>query len=230
MKALQKQYELRNKMFAKEQKIDISEYFKFIEQVRKRPNQYSIEIERPVMKKVIYEPFKDPFVIASNERHKLRLYNIINEPALPRLNNIYLEVKETLKHNKEKRREFYKREIDLENSKFVERIFNQKGRVDEIKGLNLSPRNIRYSNSLKVSKSKDYESDYSNFTKKQKKLILPDINGQRPRRDSEQLFQTEVSPNRIKKLTNNHPTENGEKMKDHNYNEILHHKQGHING
>lgn len=229
MKALQKQYELRNKMFAKEQKIDISEYFKFIDQVRTRPNQYSIEIERPVMKKVIYEPFKDPVVIASNKRHKLRLYNIINEPVLPKLNNIYLEVKETLKHNKEKRREFDKREIDIENSKFVERIFNQKGRIDEIKGLNISPKNIRYSN-LKISKSKDYESDYNNFSKKQKKLILPDINGQRPRRDSEKLFQTEVNSNHNNKLINNQPTENGEKMNDHNYNEISHHKQGHLNG
>ena len=225
MNSLQKQYELKTRMFSKDQKIDISEYFKFIEQVRTRPNQFSIQIEKPTMKRFIYEPFKDPSVIASNRRHKLRLYNIIEQPTLPKLNNVYLEVRETLKHNKDRSREFAEKALNIENSKFIDRIFNQRSRVDEIKGL-IKHRNV---NSIKSSKSKDYESDYRQFQKKQRELILPDINGQRERRNSEKLFQTEVNA-KNKNYINEQPTENGEKLKDHNYKDISHHKQGHING
>ena len=225
MNSLQKQYELKNRMFSKDQKIDISEYFKFIEQVRTRPNQFSIQIEKPTMKRFIYEPFKDPSVIASNRRHKLRLYNIIEQPTLPKLNNVYLEVRETLKHNKDRSREFAEKALNIENSKFIDRIFNQRSRVDEIKGL-IKHRNV---NSIKSSKSKDYESDYRQFQKKQRELILPDINGQRERRNSEKLFQTEVNA-KNKNYINEQPTKNGEKLKDHNYKDISHHKQGHING
>lgn len=225
MKALQKQYELKSKLFVNNniQKLDIIVYFKFLNQIRHRPNKYSILQEKSDNKRFIYEPFKDPNVIEANKKHKSKIYSIINEPVLPKLNNVYLEVRETIKNNKEKYREMAKRNLSVENSKFQDRLLNQKPRVEEI--LDFKRLNKRYSKLMKSSRTDHYDGEYRKYAGNSQDLILPSINGNKER-NSEKLFQTEINTNQHSVPEKNE--ENSEKLKEHKHDEISHQKQGHI--
>ena len=222
MKTIQKQYELKSRMFNNYKEIDPYDYFRYIDQIRTRPNQYSISTERNVIKKIIYEPYKDPNVIEANRRHKLNLYKIFKEPALPKLNNEYLEVREILKNNKDRYREIAERALSFENMKFQDRVFNQKPRIVE----NCFYRKIP--NLIKSSTNGDFESEYRKTLRKSNHLRLPAINKHKEGK-FERLFQTEV--NTTRDINENEQSgDNTINMKDHKYKDISHLKQGHIEG
>lgn len=219
MNYLQKLYDIKSQLFIKSRQIDASEYLYLIEQIHSRPNQYIIPQKKITFKRPIYEPFKDPFVIRENKKHKLRIFNILDAHSSPKLNYEYLEVRDKMRHNKEKQRELAERALSLENSKFQERVFSQRPRVDEYKNL----RTIN-DNDSDNSRNKDYENNY----KRKSNLVLPDIYEYKNKKPKK-ILKTDINSNR------DHPLkeqllENGEKMKDHNYAEISHHKQGHIQG
>ena len=224
MKSLQKLYELKSKALSKSLKIEADEYFKFIDRIRSRPNQYTIPQEKIQIKSSVYPPFKDPFIIEANKKNKSRIFSILDEPASPRLNYEYLEVRERMRNSREKYREIAEKSLSLENSKFQDRVFNQKPRIDEIKSLNLKKIKL-----MKSSMTKDYESDYRKYKRKARdnNLILPYINSHKKDK-SYKIFQTEVnSKNNSVTETN---IENGEKIKGHNYKDISHQRQGHLQG
>jgi len=223
MNSLQKQYELKSRMFINNnQKTEVTDYFKFIDQIRNRPSRYTTIPENITIKKVIYEPYKDPNVIEANKKYKLKLYTILQEPPLPKLNNVYLEVREKLRNSKEKYREIAERALSVENVKFHDRVFNQKPRVEEVNNYR------KIHKILKISKTREYESDVRKFAKKSHNLILPSINGHKEGK-SEKIFQTEVISN-SDHFENEQSADNSVNLKDHKYNEITHQKQGHING
>ena len=170
----------------------------------------------------IYQPYKDPNVIEANRRHKLNLYNKYKEPALPKLNNMYLEVREILKNNKDRYREIAERALSFENTKFQDRVFNQKPRIID----NYCYRKIP---NLKISsKNRDSESEYRKSLRKYSHLRLPTIN-QHKEEKYEKLFQTEV--NTTRDINENEQSgDNTINMKDHKYKDISHLKQGHMDG
>ena len=215
MESLQKLYEIKSRVF-KDMNLESAEYFKLIDQIRTRPNKYAIPQKKISMKRFIYEPFKDPLVIRENKKNKLRLYSIIEEPVSPRLNYEYLELRERMKNSREKCREIVERALSLENEKFQNRVFNQRPRIDEIKGLK-----IKW---IKNSKTKDYESDYRDFTKKSKDLFLPDINAHKETK-SDKIFKTEINTDNNSK--DEQYIENAQKMKDHKYKDISHQRPIH---
>jgi hypothetical protein len=222
MKTIQKQYELKSRLFNNSQEMDLNDYFRYIDLIRNRPNQYSIPTERNVIKKIIYQPYKDPNVIEANRRHKLNLYNKYKEPALPKLNNIYLEVREILKNNKDRYREIAERALSFENTKFQDRAFSQKPRIIE----NYYYRKIP--NLKKSSNNRDSESEYRKSSRKSSHLRLPSINKHKEEK-YEKLFQTEV--NTTRDINDNEQSgDNTINMKDHKYKDISHLKQGHIEG
>ena len=224
MKTIQKQYELKSRMLNNSQNIEITDYFRFLDEIRKRKNLYIIPQEKINIKRVICEPFKDPNVIDENKRLKERLYTIIDERPLPKLNIEYLEVRDRIKNSKEKYREIAQKGLSVENSRFQDRVFNQKPRIEEIRFLRKIHK--RHSKLMKNSKTENYEDDYKKYSKRIQNLILPNIYGHKDGK-SEKIFQTEVNTtNNISQ--NEQSLENAEKMKDHNYNEISHQKQGHI--
>ena len=131
MNAFRRQTEVKTRIFNNGHKIDTLDYLKYVDHIRKRRNQYSISPKKKHIRKLLYEPFKDPNVIKENRKYKLKIYNILDEPALPKLNNIYLEIREKLKINKEKLREIAERALSFENTKYMDRVFNQKSLIEE---------------------------------------------------------------------------------------------------
>ena len=93
MNARQKDYELRSRLFNSNNNQKISDYFRFIDQVKSRPNQYATGEDRSSLRRFIYAPYKDRNVIRENKRFKLKIYKMMEEPVLPRLNLEYLEVR-----------------------------------------------------------------------------------------------------------------------------------------
>ena len=226
----QKLYELKSHIFNYTQKSDISNYFKLLHQISTRKNQYSIPTEKIILKRVIYEPFKDPYVIESNKKHKLKIYSIIDEPTLPKINNMFFKVREKLRDNKERYRKIAERALSVENTKYQDKVLNQKPRVENSRHKNHNKKFTfsRYSRIIKDSnRTKEFELDYKKLYSKKSEEIqdvqLPDIN---KRGNAEKLFQTEID------INNNNEDEdeeqNGEKLKDHKHKEISHLKQGHI--
>jgi hypothetical protein len=208
------------------QKIGISQYFEYLYRIRSKPIQYSFPRENISIKKTIYEPFKDPFIIESNKKHKLKIYSILDEPPLPKLNYVYLDVRERLKNNKEIYKKIAERDLSVENSKYKENIFNQNSRIEEIRKYKKLPIHIvkKALKTMRNSKTKEFQVDYKKYFGKKKDLRLPDINNNKNTK-YEKLFQTEINTNSV-----NEPSiENSEKLKEHKYEEISHQKQGHLN-
>lgn len=219
MNARQKDYELRSRLFNIDSNQKVSDYFRFIEQVRTRPNQYTTGAERSSIKRFIYAPYKDPNVIRENKRFKLKIYKIIEEPVLPRLNLEYLEVREMLKNSRERQKEMAHRALSVENDYYKERLFgdnNSKGQVRR----------------LKNSKTKQFETDFLELLGKSSGVVLPPI--QRPSKNaiqrkekSEKIFQTEVNSNLNDSYNlDNDQSLNSAKMRDHKAKEITHKKRG----
>ena len=221
MNYLQKLYDIKSQLLIKNQKINASEYFYFIDQIHSRPNQYIIPQKKIYIKSSIYEPFKDPFIIRENKKHKLRIFNVLDSHSSPKLNYEYLEVRDNIRHYKEKQRELAEKSLSLENSKFKERVFNQRPRIEEYKSF----RTINY-NDNDNSRNKDYENNYKRYSRKSHNLILPDINEHKNKKPK--ILKTDINSNH--NSLKEQLLENGEKMKDHNYEEMSHHKQGHIYG
>lgn len=229
MNALQKLYEIKSRMINKNQNnsktIDASEYFKFLEEIRTRPNRYIIPQEKINIKANNYEPFKDPSVIKSNKRFKLKLNSIYEEPPLPKINIEYLEVREKNRRSKEKYREMAERALSEENSKYQDKVFNQKPRVEEIESCRLYTINNRRNKEIKTSRTKDYESDYRKYYGNYHNLVLPNINRHKDMKtENEKIFTTEV--NTDNNSLNDQYMENSEKMKDHKHDEYSHRKPG----
>lgn len=217
MNARQKDYELRSRLYNNNQKV--SDYFRFIDQVRTRPNQYTTGAERSSIKRFIYAPYKDPNVIRENKRFKLKIYKIIEEPVLPKLNIEYLEVREILRNSRERQNEMAQRALSVENDYYKERLF----------GNNRSKVEVRR---LKNSKTKQFERDFLELLGKSSGMVLPPIHRSnkhslKRREKSEKIFQTEVNSNlNDSDNLDNDQSLNSAKMKDHNAKEITHKKRG----
>ena len=219
MNARQKDYELRSRLFNINNNQKISDYFRFIDQVKSRPNQYTTGAERSSKRRFIYAPYKDPNVIRDNKRFKLKIYKIIEEPVLPRLNLEYLEVREILRNSRERQKEMAQRALSVENDYYKERLF----------GNNRSKVEVRR---LKNSKTKQFESDFLEFIGNPSGVVLPPIhrsskNSFKRKQKSEKIFQTEVNSNLndSDKLDNDQSL-NSAQMRDHQAKEITHKKRG----
>ena len=244
MNPIQKQYEFKSKIPTLFHKIEPEDYFRYLSIINTRKNQYLETQTKFNIKRNIYEPFKDPSIIEANRRLKLKIYSIIEEPPLPKINKEYLEVKETITRNKEKCREIAQRALSIENEKYKNEVFNQKPRVElfrKIKKLHINHNNSR-ANTISRTKRSENEKRYSE--KNTNDLILPKINRRREKKvkerekerekdeiieKTEKLFQTEVIPHNNNSV-DDQSIENTERLNEHKYEDISHQKQGHIYG
>jgi len=220
MKPRQKDYELRARLFNNNNNKKVSDYFRFIDQVKSRPNNYTTEQERSPKRRFIYAPYKDPNVIRENKRFKLKIYKIIEEPVLPRLNMEFLEVREILRNSRERRNEMAHRVLSVENNYYKEKVF----------GYNKSNVQVRR---LKNSKTKQFESDFLELMQNPSGVVLPPIHrstkkGMKRKEKSEKIFQTEVNSNLYDSddNLNNDQSLNSAKMRDHKSKENTHKKRG----
>ena len=219
MNARQKDYELRSRLFNSNNNQKISDYFRFIDQVKSRPNQYATGEDRSSLRRFIYAPYKDPNVKRENKRFKLKIYKMMEEPVLPRLNLEYLEVREILRNARERQNEIAQRALSVENDYYKERLF----------GHNRSKVEVRR---LKNSKTKQFERDFLEFMGNPSGVVLPPIhrsnkNSSKRKGNSEKIFQTEVNSNLndSDNLDNDQSLNSGQ-MRDHQAKEITHKKRG----
>ena len=226
MNNTQKQYELKSRMYINKT-FGQTDFFKYIDTIKSRENKYYLNNpQKTYVKKIIYEPYKDINVIESNRRHKTKIFNIIDEPVFPKLNRMFLEIREKMRNSKEKCKIIADRNLSLENSKFQDRIFSQKSRIDELNNIKNKIEKekefIRRITFLRHSKTKEFHIN-DKIQGSTNDLKLPNINKQKEKEKEDKIFQTEINTN--KKYYNEETSEN---LKEHKYKDVLHQKQGHI--
>ena len=219
MKPAQRLYDYKSSILDSSLKVLETEYFRIIDNIRTRPNLYKIAPEKINLKRNACEPYKDPEVINSNKRLRLRIDTIIDEPSLPKLNLEYLDIREKLKKNKERYRDIAKSVLNTENEKFQDRVFNQKPRIentfDLLKDYELSQ---TYKNLGRNSRG------LKKFYKEKANVRLPSLNMRKVNYDK--IFQTEIN-----NTSGNFDTEpyvkDAKELKDHKYSDITHQKPEH---
>ena len=130
MNSLQKLYEEKYNNSEYEQRVAQMDYFKNLNQISTRKNNYIIPPKKITLRRNLCEPYKDPIVINSNKVFQIKLDTMIEEPTFPKLNTEYLEMRKKLKMNRDTYWDISKRVLTEENEKFQDRIFNQKPRIE----------------------------------------------------------------------------------------------------
>ena len=125
MRSRQINYELGFKLISNSQRLNPANYFRTLNLIKKRENQYKTE-KINIIKKDPQELYKDYFVMNNIKKFKIRLSNIKHKPAMPILNEEFIRLEEKLRINKTKQRELYDRALSLENDKLSKRFFNKK--------------------------------------------------------------------------------------------------------
>jgi hypothetical protein len=231
MNSLQKLYEEKYNNSEYEQRVAQMDYFKNLNQISTRKNNYIIPPKKITLRRNLCEPYKDPIVINSNKVFQIKLDTMIEEPTFPKLNTEYLEMRKKLKMNRDTYWDISKRVLTEENEKFQDRIFNQKPRIESTELLlkdyerSLVYKNIGRNRSRGIKRY---------FKEKSQQLILPSINKNKNKNKIrfDKIFQTEIensnnSKDSIEKEKNNN---NDVKLNEHKYDEISHQKQGHLEG
>lgn len=218
MKYGQKQYELNLKQLFSNERLNIKDYFRSIDVIRTRPNQYPLS-KRILIKKNLNEPYKDLFVIEENKKLRNKLYTIESRPALPKINSEYEELEKRLRINKEIYRELHKKALSIENDILSERVLSQKPRVLTNKILEkLYEENHENYKKLRSAHKRKYNNESNDYNNSP--LILPKIFSRN------KVSRTEANMDSDKEQSK----DNSIDLKDHKYNEISHQKQGHIEG
>ena len=226
MNLAQKQYELGFNLLMNSQRFSTTNYFRNLDTIRSRPSQYTSP-KRYIFKKTIQEPFKDYFVMKSNEQFRIRIETIQNKPVIPKLNTEYIELEERMQTNRERARQLYNRAISLENERFEKRVFNQRPRAINIKLLEklYKEKHEKYINILKTPNKRRFNI-YGNYSSLP--IRLPKILNNKDNKYNKISLhsRTEANLDSDNEQNNNNSLE----LKDHEHKEISHQRQGHIEG
>ena len=218
MNFAQRHYELGFKILGGSQKFNTTNYFSHIDTIRSRPNQYPLSPTRFLLKKNLYEPFKDFYVIKSNEKFRLKLETIQTKPVIPKINEEYIQLEQRMKNNRERARELYNRALSLENEKFKNRVFTQKPRVSNLRLIEKLYGNQQRNSIVKSPKKRN--SIYSSIP-----IKLPKLSGYK---DWKYNLHSRTEANLDS--DNENSNDKSLELKDHGYKEISHKKQGYIEG
>ena len=218
MNFAQKQYELGFHILGGSQRFNTTNYFRNIDTIRSRQNQYPTSPKQYIIKKNLNEPFKDFFVLKSNERFRLKLETIQSKPVIPKLNEEYIQLEQRMKNNRERTRELYNRALSLENEKFAYRVFTQKPRFINAKFLEKIYAN--HEKNIAQKSPKKRQSIYNSLS-----IKLPKISGYK---DWKYNLHSRTEANLDS--DNENSNDKSLELKDHGYKEISHKKQGYIEG
>ena len=221
MNITQRRYELAFNMLGNSQKLNTTNYFRTIESIRSRKNQFPASPKKYIIKSSNREPYKDHFVIKANKSLRIKIETLQSKPVIPKINTEYIKIQQRIKNNKEKVREIYKTNLFLQNEQFVNRVFSQKPRIINTKLLEklYKEKHEKYIKILKIPKRKD------SYNSNLKPVMLPRIS------KSNNHYRTEVnldSDNEECKDSNN--INNSLELKDHEHKDISHQRQGYIEG
>jgi hypothetical protein len=104
-------------------------FFKNIDLIRERKTMYPLYQTVYLKSTKPHIPYKTAFVIEDNKRFGGRMGGIMNKKAMPKINTVFLELEERIKHNNKKNADNKKRALTLENEKYTNRVMTQKPRV-----------------------------------------------------------------------------------------------------
>ena len=219
MNATQKRYDQGFYILGSSQRFNTTNYFRTIDLIRSRPNQFPTSPKKYIIKSIIQEPYKDIYVIRANQKLRLKLDTIQSKPVIPKLNTEFIEIEQRMRNNKDKARELYNRALSLQNEKFIYRVFSQKPRIINTKLLEklYEEKHDKYIEQLKSPRIRK-NSYKSNLLP----VRLPKIS------KNNIHFRTEVNLDSDNEDSNDN--DNNLELKDHEHKEINHQKQGHIEG
>jgi hypothetical protein len=125
----QRLYDTRLKMVTNEYLLHPIHFFKNIDLIRERKTMYPLYQTFYLKSTKPHIPYKTAFVIEDNKRFGGRMGGIMNKKAMPKINTVFLELEERIKHNNKKNADNKKRALTLENEKYTNRVMTQKPRV-----------------------------------------------------------------------------------------------------
>ena len=171
-------------------------------------------------------PYKSIFVMENNKRISERMGNIMNKRAIPKINNVFLELEERIRNNKKRNWDNRTRALTLENQKYTNRVMNQKAHVLNVKYLNklysenhdkylellLRPMKIRANKMKKNQKSYNFRTRLPNISQTSTDGFY-----------SKGRYKTDISS------TNEQSNENSLELKEHKRHEIIHGRPNHNN-
>ena len=201
MKICQKQYELGFLLLNSPNRFSINHYFNNLKLAKSRKNLYP-PINNHIPKKTYTEPFKDYETVKSLQKLQLRIDTINERQPLPKINKAFIEIKTRINNNKGKTKELANRALSLENIKFTRRIMNQEPRIMKCKLLD-----------------KLYFEKHEKYVEMSKRRIVGDIS----------KFQFKLPKLKKKQKTElNNEFEKSLNLKEHDYKDITHQTQGHL--
>ena len=124
----QRLYDTRLKMITSDIYADPFYFLKNIDLIRARKTMYPM-YKIFYLKKKTQIPYKMNYVMENNKRFTERMGGIMNKKVSPKINNVFLELEERLKNNKQRNRSNKTRALTLENEKYATRVLTQKARI-----------------------------------------------------------------------------------------------------
>ena len=222
----QRLYDTRLKMVTNEYLLHPIHFFKSINLIRERKTMYPMYQTFYLKSTKPQIPYKSTFVLEDNKRFSDRMGGIMNKKAIPKINNVFLELEERIKHNNKKNADNKKRALTLENEKYANRVMTQKPRVLNTKYLEklYKEKHDKYleilSRPMKLKNDKKLKSEkVFNFRTKLPNISLTSTdNGfySKYRSSTENNLET----------TNEQSKENSLELAEHRRHEMIHNKPG----
>ena len=221
MNSTQRKYELGFNLLVNSKKLNTTNYFRTIETIRSRKNQFTVSPKKYIIKSSIKEPYKDYFVIQANQKLRFKIETLQRKPVIPKLNTEYSEIEQRMKNNKERIREIFNRNLLSQNEQFVNRVFSQKPRVINTILLQklYEEKHEKYIKMLQSPKNRK-NSCNSNLVP----VRLPKIS------KNNKHYRTEANLDSDNEDSKDYNNNNSLELKDHEHKEISHQRQGHIEG
>ena len=220
----QRLYDTRLKLKVNAHNLHPLLFFKSIDLIRSRKTKYPM-YQTFYMKTNLHIPYKSNFVIENNKRFSERMGNIMDKKVVPKINNVFLELEERIKHNKKRNWENKTRALTLENEKYTNRVMTQKAHVLNAKYLNklYTEKHDKYlelllrPNKIKIHKKTKNEK-YFNFRPRLPNISSTSTAGFYSRRRSNTENNMET--------TNDQSNENSLDLAEHKRHEMIHNKAG----
>lgn len=163
----------------------------------------------------------------NNKRFTERMGGIMNKKVSPKINNVFLELEERLKNNKQRNRSNKTRALTLENEKYATRVLTQKARILNVHYLNklykekhdkymellLRPTKLKMNKKIKFHRTFNFKTKFPNIS-----ATSTDGFYSKYRSNTENVMET----------TNDQSKENSIELTEQRRNEMVHNKAGNL--
>ena len=222
----QRLYDTRLKMITSDIYADPFYFLKNIDLIRARKTMYPM-YKIFYLKKKTQIPYKMNYVMENNKRFTERMGGIMNKKVSPKINNVFLELEERLKNNKQRNRSNKTRALTLENEKYATRVLTQKARILNVHYLNklykekhdkymellLRPTKLKMNKKIKFHRTFNFKTKFPNIS-----ATSTDGFYSRYRSNTENVMET----------TNDQSKENSIELTEQRRNEMVHNKPGNL--